>query len=144
MKVKTFVALMFLLVLVPSIKSHSQSSQELRVVTDETTGVKIGLPSFLTEEHTTHWGRNWSTYDRSFQVDTLTYQSNYSLRSLYNRLRGIKGRTLTNDKLTQSTFVLAGAIPTAAIFMSKRAKRTVRSTAFRSSILKSTKSMRQA
>ncbi|MGQ0671401.1 MAG: caspase family protein [Hyphomicrobium sp.] len=79
-----------------------------RDITDARTGIRLALPSILTEEKETKWGTNWSSLDKSINIDALTYPKDKSLKSIYENLRSIRGRTYTRNDLKEDHFVLAG------------------------------------
>src|SRR3974390_2694892 len=71
--------------------SLAARADELRLVRDEKTGIKIGIPPLLTEESVTKWGRAWSSQDKSITLDTFTSSPGKTLRSVYESLRRIEG-----------------------------------------------------
>jgi hypothetical protein len=101
-------AILLLMSFAETSPSHAQGNDGFQIITDESTGVSIGLPSkILTTMTITKRGRNWSSRDSKINVDTLAYVQE-DLKSLYDRLRQIKGRTLTRSEWTETAFVLAG------------------------------------
>lgn len=87
----------------------AQHNDTVDVVTDDATGVKLAIPqALLTERKNTKWGRNWSSLDKSIDVDTLAYPKGKNLSALHDELRRIPGRTITQDELGTNGFVLAG------------------------------------
>ena len=87
----------------------AQDGHDFRIVRDATTGIKIGLPfDLLTAERPIPLGRNWSSRDRSFNVDLLAFPDGQQLRAVYDKLRSVKGRVLTRSFFSETKFVLEG------------------------------------
>ncbi len=91
--------------------SLAAGEYQLRSVTDEKTGIKIGIPPLLTEESATKWGRAWSSRDKNITLDTFTASAGKTLRSVYESLRRIEGRVITKNEWSESAFLLEGRDP---------------------------------
>jgi len=80
-----------------------------RPLLDQPTGIRLSLPaSVLAKESRTKWGTNWSTADRTINVDTLAYPEDQSFERLYQNLKGVHGRRLERDERSEQSISLAG------------------------------------
>jgi WD40 repeat protein len=85
-----------------------RSESEFRVIEDDRSGIRIELPlEVLAVNKPTKWGQSWSSRDGSITIDTLGV-SDREIQDLYNKLRTVRGRTLTRSELGESSFVLQG------------------------------------
>ena len=89
--------------------SAQQAYLDLRPLVDEITGMEIGVPADMpgTIDRATH-GLNWKSADGSFNIDLLRFARDRSLRSIYDKLKGIAGRQITRDEYSERSFVLEG------------------------------------
>jgi len=89
-------------------QSSAQVAGTLEMITDEATGVRVGLPvRMLGSPRKTSTGHNWKTSDGRLDIDTLRFRDK-SLSSLYETLRGRRGRTISRAELDAGRFVLEG------------------------------------
>jgi hypothetical protein len=89
--------------------SRACYASELKVVDDPSTGVRVSLPvdllSVSTESAT---GRNWTTSDRGFNVNTIKVPADQTLESAFQKLSGLRGRTVSRTERSSEGFVLVG------------------------------------
>jgi len=98
-----------ILAFAPNYRAASAQSGPLQLITDDSTGIRIGLPAqLLNTAKTAKRGTNWSSGDKSISIDTLAFGNDTSLRELYERLRQIRGRTLTRSDWLNAGFIIAG------------------------------------
>src|SRR5262249_3896843 len=94
-----------------------QSTQKLRfndleVIDDEATGIRVGIPYQIVgspEPTPTKNGRNWksSNSKRHLSIDTLRVFDR-PLDDVLSTLKGIRGRSITKEKVYTDGFVLEG------------------------------------
>lgn len=108
--VATLIAFLLPLVLFLLVAPATPRGQNsFRDIVDKATGVKIALPDeFLSREKTTKFGSNWSSPDGNVNVDSLGFPAGKTLKSVYDGLRRIRGRTLTRDEWRGVKFTLEG------------------------------------
>lgn len=87
----------------------AQGQQPFREFVDSRTGIKLSLPpELLARQTTTQRGTNWSTSDKSINLDTLAFGEDRSLRRIYDILKGIRGRRFEQDRWSEVGFTIAG------------------------------------
>jgi serine protease Do len=105
---KLFQALLCLFALDQSV-SRACHASELKVVDDPSTGVRVSLPVDLLSASTeTAIGRNWTTTDRDFNVDTIKFPADQTLESAFLKLSGLRGRAVSRAERSSEGFVLVG------------------------------------
>jgi Caspase domain len=85
------------------------AGERLSVISDETTGVRIGIPTGLVgAPHDATHGRNWKSRDGRLEIDTLRFRDR-TLKELHKSLRSKKSRSISREDLRSNSFVLEGA-----------------------------------
>ena len=91
--------------------------QGMTDIIDTATGVAISIPAGLvTGPDAETWGHNWSSDDERLNIDTLNFRGQRSLGDVYQSIRGIKGRRVTQDTFESGKFVLQGSDADGSIF----------------------------
>lgn len=93
-------------------------------VTDRATGVRTNLPlGIVSGPYGAAWGSNWRASDNRLNIDTLNFRHERTLSSVYQKLRSIKGRKISNDSYDGSQFVLQGTDSDGTLFLVQCADR---------------------
>lgn len=88
---------------------HLAQSGQLREIVDTATGIRLSIPvDIVSGPRSSKWGNNWKASDNRLNIDTLNFGRQRTLRSVYDTLRSIRGRSLTQDNYDGRSFTLQG------------------------------------
>ena len=81
-----------------------------RELIDSETGVQLGIPfEIVGGAKPSSWGNTWSASDGRLRIATLNFHGKRTLRSVYETIRGRKGRRISRDSYDGHNFILEGS-----------------------------------
>jgi Caspase domain len=92
----------------PVAQTPSVASARLETITDDSTGVKLAIPTALVGKPTTkQWGRNWRS-DR-LEIDTINWGNDKTLEAWYAELQKRRNKDITDAYISSDRFKVKGS-----------------------------------